>query len=124
MFCPRCGATQNEELKFCKSCGVNLNAVRQLVEPGAKKFDWSETWVAGYPSFRKRPRATETGVGARSGSDSGGKTLQRDQGRCDNSKCGVRTHAVPLRNDGRNNTWRPDSARHCRDFELRLDRGK
>ena len=46
MFCPRCGATQNEELKFCKSCGVNLNAVRQLVEPGAKKFDWSETWVA------------------------------------------------------------------------------
>lgn len=48
MFCPRCGATQIEELKFCKSCGVNLNAVRQLVDPkdGAKKFDWSETWVA------------------------------------------------------------------------------
>ena len=48
MFCPRCGATQVEELKFCKSCGVNLNAVRQLVDPkdGAKKFDWSETWVA------------------------------------------------------------------------------
>jgi len=48
MFCPRCGATQVEELKFCKSCGVNLNAVRQLVDPkeGGKKFDWSETWVA------------------------------------------------------------------------------
>ena len=48
MFCPRCGAIQHEELRFCKTCGANLNAVRQLVDPkeGAKKFDWSETWVA------------------------------------------------------------------------------
>ena len=48
MFCPRCGATQPEELKFCKTCGVHLNAVRQIVEAreGEKKFDWSETWVA------------------------------------------------------------------------------
>jgi len=29
MFCPQCGSTQNDELKFCKSCGVNLDAVRQ-----------------------------------------------------------------------------------------------
>ena len=48
MFCPRCGANQIEDLKFCKTCGVNLHAVRQLVETkeGGKKFDWSETWVA------------------------------------------------------------------------------
>ena len=48
MFCPRCGATQLEELKFCKTCGVHLNAVRQIVEAkeGEKKFDWSDTWVA------------------------------------------------------------------------------
>lgn len=48
MFCPRCGATQTEDLKFCKTCGVNLHAVRQIVEAkeGGKKFDWSETWVA------------------------------------------------------------------------------
>ncbi len=48
MFCPRCGATQTEELKFCKTCGVPLHAVRQIVEAkeGSKKFDWSETWVA------------------------------------------------------------------------------
>ena len=48
MFCPRCGANQTEDLKFCKICGVNLHAVREIVEskePG-KKFDWSETWVA------------------------------------------------------------------------------
>src|SRR6266576_1569996 len=28
MFCPQCGSTQSVELKFCKSCGVNLEAVR------------------------------------------------------------------------------------------------
>ena len=47
MFCPQCGSTQSEELKFCKVCGVNLHAVMQLVsarEP-EEKFDWSKTWV-------------------------------------------------------------------------------
>ncbi len=48
MFCPQCGSAQNDELKFCKSCGVNLVAVREaaamrLVDD---KFDWSRTWVA------------------------------------------------------------------------------
>ena len=32
MFCPRCGSAQNDELKFCKSCGANLYAVRQVVD--------------------------------------------------------------------------------------------
>ena len=32
MFCPRCGFTQDEELKFCKSCGANFYAVRQVVD--------------------------------------------------------------------------------------------
>ena len=48
MFCPQCGTSQSEELKFCKACGVNLQAVRQAAvtgEPG-EKFDWSKTWVA------------------------------------------------------------------------------
>ena len=31
MFCPQCGSTQSEELKFCKVCGVNLAAVMQVV---------------------------------------------------------------------------------------------
>jgi len=47
MFCPQCGSTQSEELKFCKVCGVNLYAVMQVVaarEP-EEKFDWSKTWV-------------------------------------------------------------------------------
>lgn len=48
MFCPRCGSNQSAELKFCKLCGANLYAVRQVVdtrEP-VEKFDWSKTWVA------------------------------------------------------------------------------
>jgi hypothetical protein len=49
MFCPRCGSNQNGELKFCKSCGANLYAVRQVVDTREtdQKFDWSKTWVAG-----------------------------------------------------------------------------
>ena len=48
MFCPQCGTNQSDELKFCKLCGANLYAVRQVVatrETG-EKFDWSKTWVA------------------------------------------------------------------------------
>ena len=46
MFCPQCGSTQSEDLKFCKVCGVNLYAVMQVVtsQPD-EKFDWSKTWV-------------------------------------------------------------------------------
>jgi hypothetical protein len=48
MFCPRCGSSQSEELKFCKSCGANMYAVRQVVDTRetGEKFDWSKTWVA------------------------------------------------------------------------------
>ena len=48
MFCPQCGAKQSDELKFCKSCGANLYAVRQMVATPdtGEKFDWSKTWVA------------------------------------------------------------------------------
>ena len=48
MFCPQCGSNQSDELKFCKVCGANLQAVRQAVatrETG-EKMDWSKTWVA------------------------------------------------------------------------------
>jgi hypothetical protein len=61
MVCPRCGSNQRdfwwstrdprhvlEELKFCKECGANLYAVRQLVDKPEvdEKFDWNKTWVA------------------------------------------------------------------------------
>ena len=47
MFCPQCGTTESDDLKFCKSCGANLQAVRQVVatrETG-EKSEWSK-WVA------------------------------------------------------------------------------
>jgi hypothetical protein len=48
MLCPRCASNQSDDIKFCTSCGANLQAVRQALEirePG-KKFDWTDTWVA------------------------------------------------------------------------------
>src|SRR5215207_7044178 len=48
MLCPRCALNQSDEIKFCTSCGANLEAVRQALEirdPG-RKFDWADTWVA------------------------------------------------------------------------------
>ena len=46
MFCPRCGSSQDEELKFCKSCGANLYAVRQVVDnrQSDEKTNWDMTW--------------------------------------------------------------------------------
>ncbi|HYN84377.1 MAG TPA: hypothetical protein VER32_03940 [Pyrinomonadaceae bacterium] len=47
MFCPQCGLTpESDEIKFCKSCGANLHAVRQAVATRDDRFDWSKTWVA------------------------------------------------------------------------------
>jgi hypothetical protein len=44
MFCPQCGASQPEDLKFCKACGTNLQVVTQALT-GKSDFDWSKTWV-------------------------------------------------------------------------------
>ena len=48
MLCPRCGSNQSDDLKFCKTCGANLEAVRTALEnPEAiKRFDWNDTWLA------------------------------------------------------------------------------
>lgn len=48
MFCPRCGSNQSEELKFCKLCGANLFAVRQVVDTRKtdEKIDRSKPWFA------------------------------------------------------------------------------
>lgn len=49
MFCPQCGSTQDDNLKFCKQCGANLHALRRVMssrDESDEKFDWSKTWVA------------------------------------------------------------------------------
>ena len=47
MLCPRCASNQNDDIKFCTSCGANLQAVREaLATPEGKKFEWGNTWVA------------------------------------------------------------------------------
>ena len=48
MICPQCGSTQDDQLKFCKSCGANLHALRQVLQSRGpdEKFDWSRTWIA------------------------------------------------------------------------------
>jgi hypothetical protein len=48
MFCPQCGANQNDELKFCNLCGANLQAVREAAasRESVEKLDWNKTWVA------------------------------------------------------------------------------
>src|SRR6266496_2342595 len=48
MFCPKCGTTQSDELRFCKLCGANLFAVRQVVDTRERveKSDCGKNWVA------------------------------------------------------------------------------
>lgn len=46
MICPRCASNQSDEIKFCTSCGANLQAVREALAAPGKQFDWGDTWVA------------------------------------------------------------------------------
>jgi len=48
MFCPKCGSTQDDGLRFCKACGAHLAAVKQaLATPDRSEgFEWKNTWVA------------------------------------------------------------------------------
>jgi len=47
MYCPRCGQNQSDDLKFCKSCGANLYAVRQVVDARdtGETIDGGTNWV-------------------------------------------------------------------------------
>ena len=48
MICPRCASNQGDDIRFCTSCGANLQAVREAMQaPDASgKFNWNNTWVA------------------------------------------------------------------------------
>jgi hypothetical protein len=46
MFCPKCGASQPDELKFCKACGTNLEPITQMITGREPQFDWNKTWMS------------------------------------------------------------------------------
>jgi len=47
MLCPRCAANQSDDVKFCTSCGANLQAVRDaLAGKEPENFNWNDTWLA------------------------------------------------------------------------------
>jgi hypothetical protein len=47
MFCPRCGSSLSDGLRFCKVCGADLSAAIELVTANerSEKFDWNKSWV-------------------------------------------------------------------------------
>jgi hypothetical protein len=50
MICPRCASNQGDDIKFCTSCGANLQAVREaLIAPdsGSKNLAWLEMLMSG-----------------------------------------------------------------------------
>ena len=48
MICPRCASNQGDDIRFCTSCGANLQAVREALQApdAAGKVNWNNTWVA------------------------------------------------------------------------------
>ncbi|MGA9768145.1 MAG: hypothetical protein WBV94_03840 [Blastocatellia bacterium] len=61
MFCPKCGTNQSDELKFCKSCGGNLAAVRQAVttREASEKPDWGKSWSLFLDDQERRKKERE-----------------------------------------------------------------
>jgi hypothetical protein len=93
MYCPQCSTSQSDDLKFCKSCGANLQAVRQaLTTPDTdaktnEKFDWSKTWVADIllsPEEQKRRKREQQ------------TSLDAEESRYKEIKAGVITSSVGL----------------------------
>jgi len=65
MFCPQCGTSQGDELKFCKSCGANLYAVKQAVtmREVPEKSDSNKTWLGEMLFYlEKRKREGESSI--------------------------------------------------------------
>ena len=52
MICPRCASNQLDNVKFCTSCGANLEAVRDALagKETDKKYDW---WTEMFQSGEK-----------------------------------------------------------------------
>src|SRR5215217_5440793 len=70
MICPRCASNQGDDIRFCTSCGANLQAVREALQvpDAAGKFNWNNTWVAEMfqsgqmAELRKREMERQLGI--------------------------------------------------------------
>lgn len=70
MFCPKCGTEQGDDLKFCKSCGANLSAVRQVVttregiarNPWGMGNAWGEYWIRRQEEEARLKRERESRI--------------------------------------------------------------
>src|SRR5678815_940717 len=50
MICPRCTSNQGDDIKFCTSCGANLQAVREAIvapDSGTKNPAWLDMFMSG-----------------------------------------------------------------------------
>jgi hypothetical protein len=46
MYCPNCATQINDDVKFCRKCGANLQGVQEaMTGRGNKTIDWDKTWV-------------------------------------------------------------------------------
>src|SRR5262249_47946674 len=53
MFCPQCGSQQSSDLRFCKACGANLQAVRKAItehESDDSPLNWGKGWLVNLAS--------------------------------------------------------------------------
>src|ERR1700730_2569289 len=91
MYCPRCGSSQSEELKFCKSCGANLSAVRQAVDnrEAGEKLAGGKPWFAEMALFDAETKRRKEELDHRRG-------ITPEVNRYNEIKAGVITGSVGL----------------------------
>lgn len=50
MICPRCASNQGDDIKFCTSCGGNLQAVREALQAPDTGRKSNNTWMDAFVS--------------------------------------------------------------------------
>ena len=125
MFCPRCGSMQSDELKFCKSCGANLHAVRRVVDTQQthKKHDRNKPWFAEMAMHEAESKRRQAELDHRRGIGALIKRALREQetgrGRETGRSAGLRRYRnQPARTPVRGNYWfRSGRLQHHRRYD-------
>lgn len=45
MFCPQCGASADQGIKYCKQCGINLRRIQGVMSRGGASANWNDVWM-------------------------------------------------------------------------------